>query len=171
MANEEYGIIREATMDDLEEALALQDSVYQALENKNVFAPTTREELIESLKEDRCFCVIKDGEMAAFSILVSPRISDRNFGTYLGYDDEKLLKTASVDTCYVSPKHRGKKLQQKLILKRLEAAREEGATEALTTVDPTNSYSFNNLKSCGMEVAKEVVIYGGLNRYIMRVEL
>ena len=169
--NNEYGIIREATIDDLEAVIALQDSVYDALDNKNLFAMESREELEESLKEDKCFCVIKDGEIVAFSILVAPRISYRNFGNYLEYDDERLLKTASVDTCFVSPKHRGKHIQQKLILKRLEAARLAGAIEAISTVDPENVNSLNNLKKCGFEVVEKMTLYDGLNRYVVKVEL
>ncbi len=169
--NEEYGITREATIDDLEEVIALQNSVYEALPNKDLFAMESKEELEESLEKDKCFCVIKDGEMVAFSVLVVSRISYRNFGNYLNYDDDRLLKSASVDTCFVSPNHRGKRLQQKLILKRLDAARMSGATEAISTVDPENVHSLNNLKSCGFKIAERKTLYGGLNRYVMVMEL
>lgn len=169
--NKYYAQIRRCTVDDLENALKLQAEVIDFLDKKHLLAGESREEFMESLEVDACFCAEMEGDMIAFAVLVAPRISDRNFGSYLGYNEEKMLKTGSIDTSFVSPKHRGHGLQQKLIRKRMETAREFGAKEVLSTVDPENKYSLRNLEACGLRIIDERRLYGGLNRYIMRAEL
>lgn len=167
--DKKYAEIRPCTMNDLNEIVELQGIVYENMPDKNMLQITTRDEIEESLKLDKCYCAEIDGEMIAFSMLVAPRLSYRNCGNYLGYDDERLKKTATVDLCIVKPGHRGHNMQKRMIEVRLKAAKELGADEVISTVDPDNSHSLNNLVDSGFSVVETKLIYDGLKRNIMRM--
>ena len=49
-----------------------------------------------------------------------------------------------------------------------EAAKEDGCTEAVTTIAPDNEFSLANAYKTGYEVVKTMTIYGGLERCILR---
>lgn len=165
---DDYGKIRPCTLDDLDEIVRLQEIVYANMPDKNMLSITNRDEIEESLRLDKCYCAEVDGEMIAFSMLVAPRISYRNTGTYLGYSDDRLKKTATMDLSLVKPGHRGHNMQRRMIKIRLDDAKELGAEEVLSTVEPHNSYSLNNLVGSGFEVITTKVIYDGLTRNILR---
>lgn len=165
---DDYGKIRPCTLDDLDEIVRLQEIVYENVPDKNMLSITERDEIEESLKLDKCYCAEVDGEMIAYSMLVAPRISYRNTGTYLGYDEERLKKTATMDLSLVKPGHRGHHMQRRMIKIRLDDAKKLGAEEVLSTVDPANSHSLNNIEGSGFKYVTTKVIYGGLTRNIMR---
>lgn len=164
-------LFRKSTDDDIPEIMALQDITYQNIPDKKIFHNMTEEEIVESIDEDLCCSVIHDGNMVGFTLMVKPRLSYRNFGKYLGYDDEQLLKCISLCTSFTMPTYRGFGLQDAFIKLRVDAGRELGAEEALTTISPDNEYSLRNAYKNGFEVAARLEIYGGLERYILKLDL
>lgn len=166
--NDNYGRIRPCTLEDLDEIVRLQEVVYENMPDQTMLSITEKDEIEESLRLDKCYCAEVDGEMIAYSMLVAPRISYRNTGTYLGYDDDRLMKTATMDLSLVKPGHRGHHMQRRMIDIRLKDAKELGAEEVLSTVEPNNSHSLNNLVGSGFEIITTKVIYDGLKRNILR---
>lgn len=160
--------LRRCDESDVDAIVKLQQDVYDALPDKSIFVNTKPEEFLESVKLDYCFCFMDGDEMAAFTLGVSGRVSYRNYGEYLDYDDEHLMKTTSMDTSFVSPKYRGFGLQKFFFELREEAAKEDGCTEAVTTIAPDNEFSLANAYKTGYEVVKTMTIYGGLERCILR---
>ena len=160
--------LRRCTEEDIDAIVQLQQDVYDALPDKSIFVLTKPEEFKESVELDYCFCFMDGDVMVAFTLGVSGRVSYRNYGEYLDYDDEQLLKTASMDTSFVSPKYRGFGLQKFFFELREEAAKEDGCTEAVTTIAPDNEFSLANAYKTGYEIAETKEIYGGLKRCILR---
>ena len=164
---------RQAVPEDFDAVMELQDAAAQAVpaEKRHTFVLLTKEELEESLREDFCVAVYAGTRLAAFSLVVLNRVTDRNLGTYLGYDREKLLRTVTYDTTFVHPEFRGFGLQRFIIDVKSDEARRRGAEEALATVSPDNDQSLANTFAMGFEVAERKPMYAGLDRYIMRKKL
>lgn len=149
----------------------LQDRVIDALPDRDIFARTTEEEILESLRLDFCLGAFAGDELAMASIMIINRVSPRNLGTYLGYDTARLLETVTYDTTFVAGKYRGYGLQRHAGRIKDARALALGAKEALVTVSPFNSVSLNNLIGCGFAKADRQTLYDGADRLIMRKEL
>ncbi len=106
---------RRCTAEDLAAIFALQERVVHALPTPELFARTTEAELAESLELDFCLGAYASGTLAMVSIMVSNRISPRNLGVYLGYEEARLLQTVTYDTAFVDPAFRGYGLQRRSI--------------------------------------------------------
>ena len=156
---------------DADRILALQEEVLRGMPDASLFACTSKEEIGESLREDWCLAAMDGGEMAAFTLMVVNRVSPRNAGTYLGYEEARLLKCVTYDTTFVHPRYRGLGLQRELGRLKDEAACALGAEEALATVSPENGPSLHNLLLRGFEVSGDRMLYSGVRRYIMRKKL
>lgn len=163
--------IRKCNIDDLEEAILLQNRVYESIINKDTFVMTTREEFIHSLTFDFCIGVYENGVLKAMSILLKNTISSRNLGNYLGYDKQKLLKTVTFDATFIDPDLRGYSLQKLFINIRKNEAKIWGASEALVAVSLDNIYSLKNLLQEGFDPVDIQPLYGGLKRCIMRLKV
>ncbi len=174
-------LFRQAEKEDFSAIMALQDIAAAAVpkEKRHTFVLLTKEELTESLAEDFCVTVWasrgkarhdaqEEAVLAAFSLVVLNRITDRNLGTYLGYDREQLLRTVTYDTTFVHPDFRGFGLQRIIIGIKSDEALRRGASQALATVSPDNAQSMANTLAMGFEVAERRPMYGGLDRCIMR---
>ena len=164
-------VFRKSRVEDLPEIMALQDETHQNIPDKKLFNKTTEEELRDSIENDLCCSVFHDGTMVGFTLLVRPRISYRNFGKYLEYDDEKLLKCVSLDTSFIMQEYRGFGLQDVFFKLRIEEGIALGAEEALSTISPDNEVSLKNAYANGFEVASKLEIYDGLERYILKRDL
>jgi hypothetical protein len=156
---------------DLEDILALQERVYDAIEDKDTFVLTTREELVESLEQDTCIGAF-DGELlVAFTLMVTNPDSARNLAKHLDYSADKSAKCVTYDTTFVHPDYTGYGLQRVFIRLKDLIALNMGAAEALATVSPDNPRSLNNLQAGGFEVAARKEMYSGVERLILRKKL
>ena len=164
-------MIRPCSIKDFSSIMRLQTSVWENLPSNDLFVFTEAEDIKESLEIDFCIGVFFDNELVAFSLMVKNRLSHRNYGYYLGYDPERLLKCVSFDTTFVSPLFRGFGLQRMLTIIRIDEAIRSGASEALATVSPNNLHSLRNLQNAGFEVIDHQVLYQGKERYILRKQI
>ncbi len=163
-------VVRELGFEDLSHLLALQDEIVAGLPDKNLYCPLTRAELIESLHLDIAYGVYSPSrELVAFSVIVSPRISDRNLAHGLdGFDESD---TITFDAVAVIPEFRGFGLQQNLVKIAKRLAKDCGVHEILTTVSPYNLHSVNNFNKSGFKTHSRVSKYGGLDRLILNYSL
>jgi len=165
--------IRRAYIDDLDTVLQLQDTIMNALPDKDIYAPFTVEETIDQLENDYCYLAFaENGDVAGFSVLIPNNREDQsyNYGRYFDYDEEHLSRTASMDLTMVVPEYRGHGLQRLFNKIRMGQAIELGATEAITSISPENPYSYNNFFILNYEVADRRKLYGGKDRYLLRKE-
>ncbi|MBQ0017640.1 MAG: hypothetical protein KBS63_00310 [Clostridiales bacterium] len=162
---------RKAGPEDLGAVMKLQEEIMNALPDKDLYAPYSREETQVQLEEDVCFIAECDGEVAGFSVLV-PNDADnpRNYGKLFNYDREQMAATASFDLTMVAPRFRGLGIQRDFNKLRTGVALEMGAKEALTTISPDNPYSYRNFLVLNFDIVDTRELYGGKKRYILRKE-
>ena len=162
---------RGAGPEDIDKVLELQQTIMDALPEKDMYAPYTREETMRELENYPCYIAECSGEIAGYSVLIPNDPDDpENYGHHFNYDREQLAKTASLDLTMVTPKYRGHGLQRTFNKLRIGKAIEMGATEALTTISPDNPYSYRNFLVLNFEIVDEREMYGGKKRYILRKE-
>ena len=161
-------LLRTCNMEDLKTVMELQDRVLESMEDRTLFVRTSEEEIAESLCRDFCPGAFYENRMILCSVMIRNRVSERNLGFYLGYDDERQRKTVTFDTVFVDPDFRGYSLQNLAFRVQEKAAVEFGAEEALLTIAPENVYSLRNAEACGFEAVKRMEMYGGYDRFILR---
>lgn len=165
--------IRRADINDLELSEQIEQIIMDALPDKNIYAPFTREEKIDQLEHDYCYLAFaENGELAGYSVLVPNNREDQsnNYGKHFNYDEEHLARTASMDMTAVVPKYRGFGLQRLFNKIRTGQAIALGATEAITSISPSNPYSYNNFLILNYEIVDKRKLYGGKDRYLLRKE-
>lgn len=167
----EFIDFRVAGPEDIDAVEELQNTIVDALPDKDLYATSTREEYLTQLKEDICFIAESNGKVAGFSVMV-PNDPDnpRNYGNYLGYSRDQLARTASLDLTMVAPEFRGRGIQRIFNKLRLGRAKQMGASEALCTISPDNPYSYRNFLVLNFDIIETRTMYGGKQRYILRKE-
>ena len=163
--------IRRCREEDLDDILALQLSVFERIEDKSTYALVGGEEIHESLLEDYCFGTYHDDELIAFTMMIANRVGHRNYGSYVGYPEERQAKCVSMEITLVDDRFRGFGLQQLFVKLREAEARGAGATEALVTIAPGNEYSLANLIRSGYEIIETRPLYEGAVRHILSKQL
>jgi len=160
---------RSAGPEDIDAVIQLQNTIVDALPDKDLYSTSTREEYLTQLREDVCFIAECGDKVAGFSVLV-PNDPDnpRNYGRYLDYDRDHLAETASLDLTMVAPDYRGRGIQRIFNKLRIGKAVEAGAKEGLCTISPDNPYSYRNFLVLNFEIIETRKMYGGKDRYILR---
>ena len=160
-------LLRRCDEKDLPAIVSIQDKVIAGLNESHIFERTSDEQIEESLREDFCLGAFCEGKLAAAAIMVVNRVTPRNLGVHLGYDEARLHRCATCDSVFVLPQFRGYGLQSLFCQLWDEAALELGCTEELATVSPDNFASLRNLRAIGFEILDEKVMYTGVRRYLM----
>lgn len=164
-------VIRRCTEDDLSDILDLQLSIFEKISDKSTYALVGEKEIHESLLEDYCFGTYHNDELIAFTMMIANRISHRNYGTYVGYPEERQAKCVSMEITLVDDRYRGYGLQMQFVKLREDIARRLGAAEAMVTIAPGNDYSLSNLIRSGYEIIETRPLYEGAVRHILRKQL
>ena len=157
----------------IDKIMELQDIIIEDLEDKQLYAPTDREEFID--------CIVSKGkilgyldendDLIAMGVYVKKGYSEGNYGYDLGLKGEDLLNVAQVESTVVRSDYRGNGLQKKLCEKIEEIARKENVKLLASTASPYNKYSVNTFEKLGYKVKKDKLKYGGLRRYVLAKEL
>ncbi len=160
--------VRKCTDADLDAIMALQETVYNALENKELFVTSSREENAVNLVEPNFILGCFNGEqLIAYCSLAVPGENNDNLGWDLGWQPEKVRSCARLDTVAVHPDYRGG-IQQRLMHRALAFAAENRCIQCiLTTVSPQNKYSLHNVQAMGFEILMKKLKYGGKERFIL----
>lgn len=169
--NSRVFLLRRCDEKDFPAVVSVQDKVIAGLNESHVYERTSDEQIEESLREDFCLGAFCEGELAAAGIMVVNRVTPRNLGVHLGYDEARLRRCATCDSVFVLPQFRGYGLQSIFLRLWDEAALGFGCTEELATVSPDNLASLRNLRANGFEIFDEKVMYTGVRRYIVGKKL
>lgn len=158
--------IRKLGFQDIPQVLSLQERACEELQDKTVFYPLSREELIESLHLDTVLGnFAPDGSLRGFALFVSCRNSPRNLGFDAGLPWER---SYTFDVVVSDPSCRGLGIHKQFIDCAVEEARRCGATAVLATVSPDNAASMHNFEAKGFEVLKEnLEKYSALRRTLL----
>lgn len=160
-------LLRRCDEKDFPAIVSVQDKVIAGLNKGHIFERTSDEQIEESLREDFCLGAFCEDGLAAAGIMVVNRVTPRNLGVHLGYDEARLRRCATCDSVFVLPQFRGYGLQSIFLRLWDEAALELGCAEELATVSPDNPVSLGNLRANGFEILDEKVMYTGVRRYIV----
>ena len=155
--------------DSLSAVESLQRQVVDGMENKNLFYPLSREELIESLQLDYVLGIFSpEGRMAAFSVIVSNRSGERSLAADLHFSPSEVL---TFDAVAVDNEYRGRGFQRTFIGWSIDLAKSIGVKHIVATVDPQNIPSERNFLAQGFVVAETKTKYIGLTRDILRLDV
>ena len=168
---EEKFLICRCTEADLFDIMELQRRIYENLPDPGLYALVAEENIHESILEDYCFGTYHGGRLIAFTMMIANRVSHRNYGTYIGYPEERQKQCVSMEISMVDDDYRGYGLQKLFVNLREEEGRRDGATEALVTIAPGNKYSLANLIDSGYQIIETRPLYEGAMRHILSKKL
>lgn len=157
----------------IDEIIRLQDIIIDGLEDKQLYAPTERDEFIHYLKSGGKIIGYLDekDDLIAMAVYVKKGYEKGNYGYDLDLEGEVLLNVAQVESTVVRSDYRGNGLQRVLCEKIEGIAKEERVKLLTSTASPYNKYSINTFKKLGYEIKKDKIKYGGLRRYVLAKEL
>ncbi|MGL4450297.1 MAG: GNAT family N-acetyltransferase [Sarcina sp.] len=162
------------SIEDLNDIIDLQDFIIDGIEDKQIFAKTTKEEFEIYFRKNAYFLGIKLNEsnkLIAVGVYISKADEKSNYGYDLDYTIEDILKTGQIETTVVHPDFRGNKLQEIICKKLIEVSKERDNKYLTATVSPYNPYSLNTFLKLGFVNKKEKMKYGGVLRAILELKL
>ncbi len=159
--------IRRLSRADIPAALSLQEEVLSLIPSRALFEPLTEAELLESAEIDSVFGFFDGDTLAAFSMIIHNRETDRS----LAPDAEKACgETFTFDGVLVHPAYRGFGMQRLFLSLTEKEAKKCGASCILATTAPPNLHSRKNFESMGFSIVKEYIKYG-YPRLLLKKEL
>lgn len=158
---------RQCNEKHLEDILQLQKEAFFTLPDKTLLRHNPPELLERCLIDPNytlgVFC---DNKLIAIGVLFDGGLTDSNLGKDVGFTEEELYNVINAKLFIVSEKYRGNGLQQLLIEKLVEKAKEKGKEVICASVSPDNLYSIRNFEKCGFLFHSEKIKYGGMRRSI-----
>lgn len=160
--------LRHLGFENVREIVDLQSKVVDALPDKQMYYPLSRDEIFESLHLDSLVGVYADDRLVAMALLVNPREGERNLAA-----DFNLEASAAItfDVVIVDPDTRGYGLHRRFIDYAIAHARQHDAANILATVDPDNAHSLNNFLAAGFQITDTHTKYANLRRHLLRLSL
>ena len=160
---------RDCTSRDLDMLVAFQKRVKSCMKIRNNWTIYKTKDLKEILEKDDFIKLYYDNDtFVGFSIL---RVNHGlDFEEKLGVDSIPSDKTALVIGAMIDPKYWGNKLQNQMLTRRKEIAREKGLRYMLSMVSPNNGHSYDNLVDANYKTIVDDQFEGG-RRLILTKEL
>lgn len=166
--------LEKLSIESLNEIMELQDFIIEGIEDKQIFAKTTKEEFISYFNGNSYLLGIKlkdDDKLIALGVYVNKGEHKGNYGYDLEYSRDDILKTGQIEITIVHPDFRGNKLQDLLCKRLIEVSKENGDKYLTVTVSPYNPHSLNNFLKIGFVNKKEKMKYSGVLRAILELKL
>ncbi|RJS61903.1 GNAT family N-acetyltransferase [Bacillus sp. PK3_68] len=171
--NQSFNVLR-LSMEHIEPILELQQSVIEALENKEILQPLSYEEF-QYILEGKGLMIgaFTNKKLIAFRALLVPPIDEEHLGWDIGLTEEELPGVIYQEISNVHPDYRGNGLQKLLaacIMQELDLL-EPKYKYVCCTVAPFNIPSLKDKFAQGMEIAALKEKYGSRLRYVFVKEL
>lgn len=155
---------RQCQPSDLDAVLALNQKVYDSLEDKTLLRLNSTEMIASCLVEPNVTMGAWDGgRLVAIGILYVPQVEEEDLSHYV---ENAVFPAANQKLYLVDAAYRGQGLQRKIIRIIEEIARKRGYLMLCTTIAPHNTFSINNFAAESYIYSTTVVKYGGLERNI-----
>lgn len=165
--------LRPATLEDAYEIWSVMDTVYEAMEDKDLFICDDLD-YVKSILSGHGFGVVacaSDGKIVGNLLVYYPQTSKENLGHDLSFDDAQLSRVVHMDSSSVLPSARGHHLESRM-LAYAESLIDTSRFSYLTaTVSPDNAASLKSLLKNGYEIKVTKEKYSGLIRCIMLKKL
>lgn len=171
MLGEREYVVRELTIDHVDDIFRIQDIVLGSLENNNFLSPLTKEEYEGSIANRLMVGVFVEEELIAFRALALPEIDEHHLGFDIGLQAEQLDKVVYQEITNVHPDYRGFGLQKKLGNIAMELLDATTYTHVCATVAPFNIASLKDKLSQGMVIGALKKKYEDMLRYVFYKKL
>lgn len=155
--------------DYIDKIMELQESVYNGLEDKDLFVKSDKSSFLECIEgKGRIIgCLTEEDELIAIGVYIRYGMDKENYGYDLNISEKELLKVAQIECTIVKEEYRGNRLQ-KIICNELEIIANSDKMKIISaTVSPKNKYSLNTFLSLGYKIEIEKEKYGGFLRYVL----
>jgi|SRR5699024_7300111 len=162
---------RNLDMNDLEEIIALQNAVYDSLEDKEVLETLTKEEFAEIIRQGYIIGVFKGDVLVATRSMYIPSADEpEHLADDAGIIDKDRVIYSEIT--FIDPASRGQGLQTEIGRELIRRVRESGDFDhILTTVMPGNVPSLKDKFKLGFKIVKTTYKYGGKKRHVMQLNL
>lgn len=160
----------ELNLSHIDSIIELQNEVVDALENKELYFPSEKEEFENIINNTGKIigCITESNELIAIGVYCKLGLNKENYGYDIDLSEEELFNVGQIECTIVKPLYRGNKLQY-ITCEILEKIGKENNTNIImATASPDNFYSVNTFKKLGYDIVKEKLKYGGLKRYILK---
>lgn len=162
--------IRKGTVADVEEFIALLETVREAMEHKEWFyldpPELVRQQMHDGTME--MWTAVADGRMVGVFDVLYPGLEEYNYGYHLDFNREQLLRVVHMDTAAVHPEWRGLGIQRRLLETAEQELKGAGERYLLCTIHPENGYSLNNALKQGYEIQKTLEKYGSVRHILCK---
>lgn len=149
---EDYTIVQMG-WDQIEAVAALQQRIYDGLDNKSLFVCDSAEEIAALLeKGGALFGVLNSKrQLIASRYISTPGISPDNLAHDLNLPIE-LDQVVVLESTVVDPAYRGNRLQSITLEIAIKYAERHGYNHLLCTISPQNIYSLYNIMAGGLKI-------------------
>lgn len=161
--------LKEMDASYIDKILELQDIILNGLENKELYAPTEREEFIEYLNKGGKIIgyFTKDKLLVAMGVYIEKGYDSGNYGYDIGLEGNELLRVGQIESTVVRDEFRGNGIQKIICEAFEEIAKENKMNILCATASPYNKFSVNTFEKLGYKIAKDKIKYDGLRRYVL----
>lgn len=164
------GELRKLTTLDIEKIMEIQEEIIDGLPNKELFAPSSKEEFLFYLEKVGAGLGVftEEDKLIAMGIFGALGDDEHNYGYDLNLKKEELKDVGQIESTVVLEEYRGNKLQR-IICEELEKIGVEKGMKIMTaTASPLNPFSVNTFVNMGYDIVLEKIKYEGLRRYVLR---
>ena len=163
-------LLRTAGPDDLDGLVALEHEVEQSLPSRDMFA-TDEREFYEPIVKGAGHILLAfdaDGRPAGASVIRFPASDDpENLGLSLSLPPKRLATVRHLESVFVRPDLRGKRLAERLVRENMRLTEGCGRTLSMATVWPGNAASLKLHLNLGLHIRAFALKYGGKPRFIL----
>lgn len=166
--SERYFEIRLLSATHLDDVMLVQDQTFQALQDKTIYYPSSRDVFADSLSGKGLVigCFVED-TLVGFRSIWLPMDSEENLGIDIGIKEANLKKVAHLERACVLPEFTGNRLQMRMTNHAIGLAKQHGYFRYLcSTVAPTNYPSMQDKFSADMAIVSLLKKYEDYYRYI-----
>ena len=155
-------MIRKLLYNEIEEAISLQNRIYDNLIDKDLYIMTTPNDFYDIFEKDYLLGYFINDKLVGVLTIITNRLYEQNlcFDCNLDYKD-----CYTFDAVYVDNEYRGKGIQNKLLEYGISIAEEKNIKYILSTVSPNNVYSHHNFELNNFIVYKQMIKY---EKYLSR---
>ena len=171
MLGEKEYVVRELTLDSLDDILRIQSIVLETLEKGEFLSPLSKEEFRDSISKNLMVGAFVEDELIGFRALALPEIDEEHLGYDIGLQEAQLGMVVYQEITNVHPAYRGYGLQKelgKIVMDRLEHS---AYTHVCATVAPFNIASLKDKLSQQMIIGALKKKYGNMLRYVFYKKL
>lgn len=163
---------------ELNDVMRLQQSVYDALPNKEVLYKDSKLGMYDDIKSGALIIGVfnsKD-QLISYRYISFPKKAHHNLGFDIALPETELDYVVHLETTVVNPDYRGNRLQSLTLAKAIELIEPLGMKHLLCTVSPYNLFSLYNIMSAGLNIKSLKRKYGdksdpGIWRFILHKDL